>query len=98
MATIGSAENQERSEERAVLIGDLIDFVRAERLPISRQSLLVEISRLGTYAKAWARANHSQWEAALDAAIADGALIETNGKVCLAPVVKSGEDVQLELF
>lgn len=73
--------------------------MRSERAPIPRSRLLLDLVRLGSHSGGqWPRASLGQWEAALDAAIADGALIESNGKVRLPPIEQPRQESQMELF
>lgn len=79
-------------------VSDIVSFVRGERRPLKRFELLLEISKLSMYCGSWPKGSFVEWGAALNAAIAAGRLVESDGKVRFPVEVEPALAVQLSLF
>lgn len=80
------------------LESDVVDYLKGERVPITRQAFVVGIVTLSTHSNAWQRATHEQWGEALDRCIKSGSVVEEADKVRVAPARPKGVQTQMELF
>lgn len=80
------------------LTADVVDYLKGERVPITRQAFVLGIVTLSTHSNAWQRATHEQWSEALDRCIKSGAVVEEGGKVRIASARPKDVQTQMELF
>lgn len=76
----------------------IVEWLKGERLPIRRDLLIQEITRLAKHGNLWPLAPASEWHRAIDTAIGNDAIVELDGGLRLATEPVKNAEKQLELF
>lgn len=78
---------------------DVVEWIAGERRAVSRSDVLIDIVRFSKSSKLWPAASYEEWDAAINEAIRDGRIVESNGKLLLAPPLEvEQKPKQLGLF
>ncbi|MCC7334410.1 MAG: hypothetical protein IT422_04920 [Pirellulaceae bacterium] len=83
------------------LTDSLIEWLRGERVPLSRFRLVEEITLFARHSRSWPTATPRQWGEAVDSACRQGLLVERDGLILIAPATEpelTEKEVQLDLF
>lgn len=79
-----------------------MEWIQGERIPQSRIRVVLEITSLANHCKLWPMATMGQWNEAIDAAVKQNLITESDGVLKLIAVAATEpeptEVKQLELF
>lgn len=83
-----------------VLQEAVLEWIQGERIPQTRFQVIADLRTMASHCKLWPHATVSEWSRAIDAAIWNKEIVESDGvlKLVTATEPEPTEAKQLELF
>jgi hypothetical protein len=82
------------------LPAEITEYLSGERRALAKDMLIASITRDASHNPMWSRAEWSEWDKAIEAAITRGLMCKDNGGLLrpAPPKIQEPESTQLELF